>query len=103
MTTFFPCLPFRTRSRAAPRLAEQHQRKCASRYVTGRSGWQRHNAGVQIAGNSARSGFLEVWAGGSMTASRMLVTLTLLAAMGTVVACGRKAGLDTPYEAAVQA
>jgi predicted small lipoprotein YifL len=33
----------------------------------------------------------------------MLVTLTLLAAMATVVACGRKAALDTPYEAAVQA
>jgi predicted small lipoprotein YifL len=33
----------------------------------------------------------------------MLVTLTLLAAMATVAACGRKAGLDTPYEAAVQA
>lgn len=38
-----------------------------------------------------------------MTAGRMLVTLTLLAAMATIVACGRRAGLDTPYEAAVQA
>ncbi|PDQ21036.1 hypothetical protein CN311_11130 [Mesorhizobium sanjuanii] len=38
-----------------------------------------------------------------MTASRILVTLTLLAAIVTVTACGRKAGLDTPYEAAVQA
>ncbi|TIL80158.1 MAG: hypothetical protein E5Y81_07515 [Mesorhizobium sp.] len=38
-----------------------------------------------------------------MTASRILVTLTLLAALATVTACGRKAGLDTPYEAAVQA
>jgi len=38
-----------------------------------------------------------------MTGSRILVTLTLLAAMAAVTACGRKAGLDTPYEAAVQA
>ncbi|ESW82515.1 MULTISPECIES: hypothetical protein [unclassified Mesorhizobium] len=38
-----------------------------------------------------------------MTGSRILVTLTLLAAMATVAACGRKAALDTPYAAAVQA
>ena len=38
-----------------------------------------------------------------MTAGRILVTLTLLTAMATVAACGRKSGLDTPYEAAVQA
>lgn len=38
-----------------------------------------------------------------MTGSRILVTLALLAAIATVTACGRKAGLDTPYEAAVQA
>ncbi|KAA3451159.1 hypothetical protein C7I87_08585 [Mesorhizobium sp. SARCC-RB16n] len=38
-----------------------------------------------------------------MTGSRILVTLTLLAALASVTACGRKAGLDTPYEAAVQA
>jgi predicted small lipoprotein YifL len=38
-----------------------------------------------------------------MTGSRILMTLTLLAAMAAVTACGRKAGLDTPYEAAVQA
>ncbi|BCG85720.1 hypothetical protein MesoLj113c_18300 [Mesorhizobium sp. 113-3-9] len=31
------------------------------------------------------------------------MTLTLLAAMAVVTACGRRAGLDTPYEAAVQA
>lgn len=31
------------------------------------------------------------------------MTLTLLAAMATVAACGRKAALDTPYAAAVQA
>lgn len=38
-----------------------------------------------------------------MTRSRILVTLALLAAMAAVTACGRKNGLDTPYEAAVQA
>jgi predicted small lipoprotein YifL len=38
-----------------------------------------------------------------MTGSRILMTLTLLAAMAAVTACGRKGGLDTPYEAAVQA
>jgi predicted small lipoprotein YifL len=38
-----------------------------------------------------------------MTGCRILVTLTLLAAMVTVTACGRMAPLDTPYEAAVQA
>jgi predicted small lipoprotein YifL len=38
-----------------------------------------------------------------MTASRLLMTLTLLAAMATVAASGRRASLDTPYEAAVQA
>ena len=38
-----------------------------------------------------------------MTAGRILVTLTLLTAMATVAACGRKSDLDTPYEAAVQA
>ncbi len=38
-----------------------------------------------------------------MTAGRMLVTLMLVALLGAVSACGRKAGLDTPYEAAVQA
>ncbi|RRI04873.1 hypothetical protein EH240_06870 [Mesorhizobium tamadayense] len=38
-----------------------------------------------------------------MTGSRILVTLALLAAMVAVTACGRRGGLDTPYEAAVQA
>ena len=38
-----------------------------------------------------------------MTAGKSVVTLALLAAMATVSACGRKAPLDTPYEAAVQA
>jgi len=40
---------------------------------------------------------------GSMTRGRILVTLALLAAVVTVTACGRKTGLDTPYEAAEQA
>lgn len=31
------------------------------------------------------------------------MTLTLLAALVAVTACGRKAALDSPYEAAVQA
>ena len=39
---------------------------------------------------------------GLMTGSRIFVTLVLLAAV-TVSACGRKAPLDTPYEAQVQA
>jgi predicted small lipoprotein YifL len=38
-----------------------------------------------------------------MTRSRIFLTLALLAAVVTVTACGRKTGLDTPYEAAVQA
>ncbi|AZO27677.1 hypothetical protein [Mesorhizobium sp. M1B.F.Ca.ET.045.04.1.1] len=38
-----------------------------------------------------------------MTRGRILVTLALLAAVVTVTACGRRAGLDTPYEAAMQA
>ncbi len=38
-----------------------------------------------------------------MTAGRMFVTLALVAATFTVAACGRKSGLDTPYEAAVEA
>ncbi|RUY71381.1 hypothetical protein EN980_05955 [Mesorhizobium sp. M7A.F.Ca.CA.001.13.1.1] len=38
-----------------------------------------------------------------MTGSRLLVTLTLLVAIAAVSACGRRGGLDTPYEAAVQA
>lgn len=38
-----------------------------------------------------------------MHASRLMLTLTLLAATAAVAACGRKAPLDTPYEAAVQA
>ena len=38
-----------------------------------------------------------------MTAARVCVALVVLAAMAAASACGRKSGLDTPYEAAVQA
>ncbi|MFU0506029.1 lipoprotein [Pseudaminobacter sp. NGMCC 1.201702] len=38
-----------------------------------------------------------------MTASRFVMTLLLLAAATAVSACGRKSGLDTPYQAAVDA
>lgn len=39
-----------------------------------------------------------------MTGSRFFTTLVLLAAFGVVTtACGRKSGLDTPYQAAVDA
>ncbi len=38
-----------------------------------------------------------------MTAGRLVTMLALVAAMATVSACGRKSGLDTPYEAAVEA
>lgn len=39
-----------------------------------------------------------------MTGSRLFTTLVLLAALGVVTtACGRKSGLDTPYQAAVDA
>ena len=38
-----------------------------------------------------------------MTASRIFTSLALLAALGAVAACGRKADLDTPYTAAVEA
>jgi hypothetical protein len=38
-----------------------------------------------------------------MTAGRILTALALMATMALVSACGRRAGLDTPYEAAVQA
>lgn len=38
-----------------------------------------------------------------MTGNRLLTTLVLLAAIGAVSACGRKAPLDLPYDAAVQA
>lgn len=38
-----------------------------------------------------------------MTRSRVLTTLVLLAALGAVASCGRKADLDTPYQAAIDA
>lgn len=38
-----------------------------------------------------------------MTAGRIFTVLAPVATMALVSACGRKAGLDTPYEAAVQA
>ncbi len=38
-----------------------------------------------------------------MTAGRIFTALALVATMALVSACGRKAPLDTPYEAAVQA
>ena len=38
-----------------------------------------------------------------MIAGRIVTALALAATMALVSACGRKAGLDTPYEAAVQA
>jgi predicted small lipoprotein YifL len=40
---------------------------------------------------------------GSMTGSRIFAALVLLAAALAMSGCGRKAGLDTPYEAQVQA
>ncbi|WP_040585199.1 hypothetical protein [Allomesorhizobium alhagi] len=38
-----------------------------------------------------------------MTGSRILTGLILVAALGAVSACGRKADLDTPYQAAIDA
>ena len=38
-----------------------------------------------------------------MTAVRMVTMIARLAALGALAACGRKAPLDTPYDAAVQA
>jgi predicted small lipoprotein YifL len=40
---------------------------------------------------------------GQMTAARLVILTALLAALGVMVGCGRKAPLDTPYQAAVQA
>lgn len=37
-----------------------------------------------------------------MTANKMLIGLMLVAVLG-VTACGRKSGLDTPYEAGMNA
>lgn len=38
-----------------------------------------------------------------MTAGRTITTAALLAALALSTACGRKSGLDTPYEAALDA
>jgi len=38
-----------------------------------------------------------------MTASRLILSATLVASLGLVAACGRKAPLDTPYAAGMQA
>ena len=38
-----------------------------------------------------------------MTAGRLLTIAALAVSLCAVAACGRKAGLDTPYEAALQA
>ena len=38
-----------------------------------------------------------------MAASKIFVTLTLVAALTALSACGRKGDLDSPYEAQVQA
>jgi predicted small lipoprotein YifL len=40
---------------------------------------------------------------GWMTAARLMISIALVSALGATAACGRKADLDTPYEAAVQA
>ena len=40
---------------------------------------------------------------GLMTGSRIFAALVLLVAALAMSGCGRKAGLDTPYEAQVQA
>ena len=38
-----------------------------------------------------------------MTASRLLVSLVLVSMLGLGTACGRKAPLDTPFDAGMQA
>ena len=38
-----------------------------------------------------------------MTASRIILSSALIATLGLVAGCGRKAPLDTPYEAGMQA
>jgi predicted small lipoprotein YifL len=38
-----------------------------------------------------------------MRAGRLLLTLAVLAAAALAAACGRKAPLDSPYEAAIEA
>jgi predicted small lipoprotein YifL len=38
-----------------------------------------------------------------MSVARVLVVVAAIAALAVVSGCGRKSGLDTPYDAAVQA
>jgi predicted small lipoprotein YifL len=38
-----------------------------------------------------------------MTVYRLILSAALIASIGTVSACGRKAPLDTPYQAGMQA
>jgi predicted small lipoprotein YifL len=40
---------------------------------------------------------------GLMSGTRVFVIVALVAALGAISGCGRKSGLDSPYEAAVQA
>ena len=43
------------------------------------------------------------WADGFMTMKKMLVTGLAISVLVAVSGCGRKSGLDTPYEAALDA
>ena len=38
-----------------------------------------------------------------MSGIRIVVVVAMVAALGAVAGCGRKSGLDTPYEAALDA
>jgi predicted small lipoprotein YifL len=38
-----------------------------------------------------------------MSGIRIVVVVAMVAALGVVAGCGRKSGLDTPYEAALDA
>lgn len=38
-----------------------------------------------------------------MTAGRLLLTMAMVAALALTAACGRRAPLDSPYEAAIEA
>jgi predicted small lipoprotein YifL len=59
---------------------------------------------MQWPANFARECFVGInWAVGLMSITRVLVVAAAIAALAVVSGCGRKSGLDTPYEAAVQA
>ena len=59
---------------------------------------------MQWPANFARECFVGInWAVGLMSVTRALVVAAAIAALAVVSGCGRKSGLDTPYEAAVQA